>query len=414
MAESRPLHILIISQHFWPEEFRINDLPAELRARNIQVTVLTGQPNYPQGRIFDAFQADAEAFATLDGAPIVRVPLIPRGGGGGVRLALNYLSFALTASTLGLYRLRRQRFDGVLVFLSSPAIQALPAVLLRRLTGVPVWLWVQDLWPESLSAVGAVRSPIILKAVGAAVGAIYRGSSHILIQSEGFRSDVSARAGDGVKVDYWPNWSEPNVAGHGGVDVVAPELAPHRNFFTIMFAGNLGEAQDLGSIVEAANLCRDRGNIRWLLVGDGRARAGAEARVAELGLQEHVFFLGRHPSHRMPEFFAGADALLVALRDERIFSLTVPSKIQSYLAAQRPVLAMLNGEGARVVCESGGGMVVPASDAQGLADAARAMSALSREERANMAARGRAYADAQFDRSRLVDRLVGWIRADGP
>lgn len=406
-----PLHVLIISQHFWPEEFRVNDLPAELKSRDVEVTILTGWPNYPDGKVSAAFRDDPESFSTLEHARIVRVPLIPRGKGGGLRLALNYLSFALAASTIGLFRLRTQRFDAVLVFLSSPATQALPAIILRRLTGVPVWLWVQDLWPQSLSAVGAVRSRAVLDAVGLVVGALYRGSSHILIQSEAFREDVRKRAGSGIPVDYLPNWSEPTVARTGAAIAVAPEVEPYQGFFKIMFAGNLGEAQDLASVIQAAQLAWDREDIRWLMVGDGRARTRAEGLVAELGLQERVVFLGRQPSHRMPEFFAGADALLVSLRDEPIFSLTVPSKVQSYLAAERPILAMLNGEGARVIEESGGGIVVPAGDAGALASAAIALSDLSETERAGIARRGRLYANAQFDRTQLVDRLLGWMRA---
>lgn len=405
-----PLHILIISQHFWPEEFRINDLASELGAREVEVTVLTGWPNYPQGQIFADFRTRPGAYSSLSGARIVRVPLIPRGRGGGLRLVLNYLSFALSASTLGLFRLRKHRFDAVLVFLSSPATQALPAVILRRLTGVPVFLWVQDLWPQSLSAVGAVKSKPVLDVVGQIVSALYRGSSNVLIQSEGFRADVSARAGPKVRVDYLPNWSEPTLEkGLTGV-VRASEVEPFEGCFNVMFAGNLGEAQDLTTVIRAAWLCRDLSDVRWLIVGDGRARSSAEALVVELSLQDQVIFLGRHPSTRMPEFFAGASALLVSLRDEPIFSLTIPSKVQSYLAAGKPVLGMLNGEGARVIEESGGGFAVPAGNADALAAATRKLRAMSETGRNDVARQGRAYAAAQFDRRRLVDKLLNWMR----
>lgn len=405
------LHVLIISQHFWPEEFRVNDLALELSGRGHEVTVLTGLPNYPRGEVFPGFRRDPQAFSTYEGVPIVRVPLVPRGSASGGRLVLNYLSFALAASTLGLYKLRGRRFDATVVFMSSPAFQALPAAILRILTRTPALLWVQDLWPQTLSAVGAVRSRAGLRMVGAFVSGVYRAAWGILIQSEQFREDVQRRAGNRAHVLYLPNWADPNVArGLSGVPV-APELAHVEGCFNLLFAGNLGEAQDLPTVIEAAHRCRDLTHLRWFLVGEGRARAAAEALVSKLDLRDRVVFLGRHPSARMPEFFAGADALLVSLRADPIFAMTIPSKIQTYLAAGRPLIGMLDGEGARVINESGGGLVASAGDAAGLSEAVRRLVAMPDQARRVMAERGRAYACAHFDKDLLVDRLVGWIEA---
>lgn len=405
------MRILIVSQHFWPEEFRINDLVGEFRSRGFDVTVLTGWPNYPQGKIFPAFRENPEAFMSFEGATLVRVPLIPRGKAGSVRLFLNYLSFALAASTIGLFRTRRKRFDAVLVFMSSPPTQALPAVLLRIFKGIPALIWVQDLWPQSLSAVGAIRSPLILKAVGAFMSWLYRSADYVLIQSEAFRQDVEKRSGSRSQIRYLPNWSDPGLAeGLEGV-APAPELASFASYFSIMFAGNLGEAQDLPSIVKAAALCSELDDVRWLIVGEGRAREEAETLASQLGVGDRVVFLGRYPTARMPEFFSAADAMLVSLRSDPIFSMTIPSKIQSYMSAGRPIVGMLDGEGRRVLEESGAGMVAPAGDAEALANAVRAIRMLSPSARREMGERGRAYARAHFDRSRLVDDLVGWMKA---
>lgn len=405
------MHVLIVSQHFWPEEFRVNDLVAELKKREIEVTVLTGLPNYPHGVIPESFRRDPQAYSVYKGAQVVRVPLLPRGRAGGGRLVLNYLTFAISASTLGLYKLRRQRFDATIVFMSSPPIQALPALLLRILAGTPALMWVQDLWPQTLSAVGAIRSRALVSVVGAFVGLLYRSAWGVLIQSEAFRQDVEARAGRRAQVLHLPNWAEPNIArGLDGVSV-APELDPFVGCFKVMFAGNLGEAQDLPSVVRAADFCRELVHVRWLIVGDGRARAKAEALVAEMNLQDRVIFLGRFPSNRMPEFFKGADAMLVSLRKEPIFSMTVPSKVQSYLAAGRPIVGMLDGEGSRIIHESCGGLTAQAGDAEGLARAVRSLAAMSPEARATMARQGRDYARAQFDKDLLIDRLAGWIQA---
>ncbi|MBX9574762.1 MAG: glycosyltransferase family 4 protein [Caulobacteraceae bacterium] len=404
------MKVLLISQYFWPEEFRINDLAVELKARGLDVTVLTGVPNYPGGEVFSEYRARPGDHAAFQGVPIVRVPLIPRKAGRGRDLILNYLSFALSASTLGLWRLRRERFDVVFVFLGSPAFQALPAAVLKLLRGTPNLLWIQDPWPDTLQAMGAVRSRAALNLVGAAVNWLYRRSWGLLIQSESYRADVSRRGGSGVRVEYFPNWADPSLAAGLEGAVPAPETSGFTDGFTVMFAGNLGEAQDLGAVVEAAALCRDLPDVRWLLVGEGKARMALQAQVAELGLQDRVIFLGRHPSTRMPEFFAAADVLLVSLADQPIFAMTVPSKLQSYMAAGKPILGMLNGEGARVLTESGAGRACPAGDAGGLARLVRQMREAGATDLAAMGAAGRSYARTHFDKDVLIDRLTDWMR----
>jgi len=179
--------------------------------------------------------------------------------------------------------------------------------------------------------------------------------------------------------------------------------------FKLIFAGNIGQAQDFPAIIAAADLLRDRTDLRWIILGDGRAGEEARAEVARLGLQEQIVFLGRFPLERMPEFFAGADALLVSLRDEPVWSMTIPGKVQSYLASGRPLVAMLNGEGARVIDEAGAGLTGPAGDSVKLAANIRAMMATSVDERRVMGAAGQRYAAAEFGRALLIDRLEGWI-----
>jgi len=408
MNNRPPLRVLVVSQYFWPEEFRINDLVEQLVLRGHEVVVLTGLPNYPAGRVFEDYRADHAAYGSYRGAKVVRVPLVPRGRGNGLRLALNYLSFAISGSVVGWVKLRRYRFDAIFVFQTSPVTAALPAVLIRRLHGAPLMLWIQDLWPDTLRAVGAVKSSAVLDMVGALVGFIYRRSDLILIQSRAFAEKVRSRAGSGATVEYLPNWADASTVSVGEVPR-APELAAYQSTFNIMFAGNLGEAQDLLGVVEAAGHCRDLQDLRWLIVGDGRARESIAAEIARRGLQDVVILLGRHPSARMPEFFAAADALLVSLKAEPIFAMTIPSKLQSYMASGRPVLGMLDGEGAAVIAEAGCGLAAAAGNAKALAAQAREFRALPREARAEMGRAGKSYAALHFDRDRLVDRVEGWM-----
>ena len=353
------MRILVVSQYFWPEAFRINDLVQGLLDRGHEVTVLTGKPNYPGGSLFAGYgflRPVRERYA--GGAEVVRVPLVPRGSGSGRRLALNYLSFVLFAGLLGPL-LCRGRFDVIFVYEPSPITVGLPALVMKKAKKAPIMFWVQDLWPESLSAAGAVRSKRVLRGVERLVRFIYRGCDRILVTSRGFVPRVEALSAREKKVHYWPQWAE---ALYEPVEVGdnAPERSEMPDGFRVVFAGNVGAAQSFETILAAAERLRDRHGIQWVIIGDGRRRKWVEDRVRELRLEDRVHLLGKRPMERMPRYFALADALLVTLKRDPIFSLTIPGKLQSYLACGRPVVAALDGEGARVIKESGTGLVAPA------------------------------------------------------
>ena len=402
------MRILVVTQYFWPETFRINEIVKHLSERGHEVTVLTGLPNYPAGKIFPKFRERPGHFASYYGARIVRVPLIARGNTRW-RLMLNYLTYAISAAAIGAWHLRGQPFDAIFVFQVSPVTSALPAVWLRAVKRAPVAMWILDLWPETLSAVGALRSPRAVSIVDRIVSYIYRRCDCILIQSQAFLSSVRKRAGDGADVRYFPAWAE--TAFEGSLDAVepAPELAPYRDTFNIMFAGNIGEAQDFPTILAAADRIRDRDDIRWLVIGDGRGANALRAEIKERGLGKQVIMLGRHPMERMPSFFKGAGSLLVALKAEPVFALTIPGKVQSYLSSGKPIIGMLDGEGARVIHEAGAGIVAPAGDSGALANAVVSLADRNVAERARMGAAGRAYCKQNFDRAQLLDCLEDWL-----
>jgi glycosyltransferase involved in cell wall biosynthesis len=403
------MKILIVTQYFWPEAFRINDVALGLRECGHDVSVLTGLPNYPEGRLFSGYGALGPAQETFHGIPVSRVPLIPRGGGGGFRLALNYVSFALSASLLGPIRIKG-KFDAILVYEPSPVTVALPALLLKWLRGIPVLFWIQDLWPESLSATGAVRSGWVLSLVERLVRFIYRHSDRLLVQSRAFRGQIERLGGSATRVVYLPNSAE-ELYRPLKLAPDAPEARIMPSGFRVMFAGNIGAAQSFGTIIEAAELLRHESEIHWIVLGEGRMREWAVAEVARRRLQDRVHFLGRHPVEAMPRFFALADVLLVTLKRDPLFSLTIPSKLQSYLACGKPIVASLDGEGAAVLREAGAGKVCPAEDARALADAVLQLHGLPAREREALGAKGRAYFEAEFERGILLRRLNETIEA---
>ncbi len=400
-----PRRLLVVTQYFWPENFRINDLVGELVRRGHQVTVLTGIPNYPDGQVFPIFSAHANRFAHYHGAEVHRVPMLPRGKGG-LNLLLNYISFALSASSIGVWKLRGRKYDAIFVYEPSPITVGLPAVTMRFVKKAPLLFWVQDLWPETLQAVGAVKSPLVLSAVGRLVSFVYKRCDLILAQSKSFIPHIRKYAPSDTQVIHFPNWSDTDDAA--GDQQPALEVPLMSGCFNVMFAGNIGDAQDFPAILAAAEHLKGYA-IRWLIVGDGRMAGWVADEIKKRGLQEQVLMLGRFSPERMPSFFQHADALLVSLKDEPIFAMTIPSKLQTYLSAGIPVLAMLNGEGADVVLESGSGVTSRAGDHEGLAKAVLKLSQATPAERLEMGRKGRELSQREFDRDTLISRLEGWI-----
>lgn len=400
------MRLLVVTQYFWPENFRINDLVTELVSRGHQVTVLTGQPNYPAGAVFAEFAAAPQAFSAFAGAEVVRVPHLARGKGG-LRLMLNYLTFALSATCAGVWKLRGRQFDAVFCYEPSPITVGIPAAALRAIKKAPLAFWVLDLWPETLHAIGVVKSPHLLAAVGKLVSFVYRRCDLILAQSRSFMPQIAKYAGAGSRIEYFPSWAE--ALGDMAQVAPAPEVAAPDPRFTIVFAGNVGDAQDFPAILAAAEQLKDNPAIRWLIVGDGRLSGWLAGEVATRGLAHCFELLGRFPVERMPSFFKHADALLVSLKNEPIFAMTIPGKLQSYLAAGIPLLAMLDGEGADVVARARAGLTCPAGDHAGLAAAVLALAAMTKEERLAMGTNGMAASAAQFNRSVLISQLEAWL-----
>jgi len=401
------VRLLVVSQYFWPEDFRINELVSELRSRGHVITVLTGKPNYPSGHTYPEYAAAPERFNAYDSdVRVVRVPMLARGRGR-VRLLLNYLTFAVSASVIGAARIADMEFDSIFVFEPSPVTVGLPAVWLRARKGWPIALWVLDQWPESLAAVGVVRSRTLLGVVGRLVRFIYSRCDVILSPSRSLIPRIAGYCKVGQRVEYFPNWAESVYDAEDGE--AAPELLGLDAAFTVLFAGNVGEAQDFPAILDAAEQLKTRRDIRWVIVGDGRMADWVSEQISRRGLSSNIILLGRFPPERMPSFFRCADALLVSLKSDPVFTMTAPGKIQSYLAFGRPILAMLDGEGAAIVSESQAGLVGAAGDSARLAENVLRLAALTTDARLAMGRKGEEYARREFSRTGLVANLEQWL-----
>jgi glycosyltransferase involved in cell wall biosynthesis len=397
--------VLVVSQYFSPENFRINEIVQTLVDKGIDVDVLTGKPNYPEGVFFPGYTAWGCMKHELLGATVYRVPMVARGARSAMWLALNYMSFVMSGLLYGPWLLRRKKYDAVFVYGLSPILQAIPALLIGRLKGARVTVWVQDLWPESLEATGYIQNQLVLRWVARLVSFIYRHTDLLLVQSRGFGARVAALA-PGKPVVYFPNSVESIFCDPPSVSL--PIISALDVGFAVVFAGNVGVGQAVEVIVEAAILLKGHPDIRFIVFGQGSRWDWMCEQVRQHGLT-NLHLPGRFPMETMPGLMAKASALLVSLADQPIFAATVPNKVQAYMAAGRPILACLNGEGARLVDDAKAGITIPAEDAQGLANAVLRLYEMPPEQREAMGANGRRYFKEHFDHDRLTDELIGYL-----
>ena len=397
------MRILIVSQYFYPEEFKINDLARDLMTRGNQVSVLTGKPNYPKGEYFEGYQYGGEQKEDYYGVEIIRVPLRKRGNGGALNLVRNYWSFVINAKKY--IRRNKMEFDAILCFEVSPITQAYPALYCKKKYGGKVLLWVQDLWPESVTAAGGVNNKFALGILDRMVKRIYEKCDVLLVQSDGFRKSILSKGNFAQKIVFAPNWAEDLYLEKEMIEKESiSALMP--NGFKVMFAGNVGAAQDIESIVNAANETKDIPDIKYIIVGDGRARAKAEEQVKQMGLEETVYFMGRHPMAQMPTFFSFADLMVVSLKDEYIFSLTIPAKTQSYLASGKPIVTMLNGEGSRIVEQAKCGLTAPSGNYKLFAENIKKLYRTDKAELDQMGKNGFEFYKKHFDKKMVVDIII--------
>ncbi len=396
------MRILVVSQYFWPENFRINDLSKSLKDRGHEVTVLTGYPNYPEGRIYDDFKKQPKEYGSIDGVDIIRVPLLPRKNGS-ISLILNYLSFFMSGSLFGLWKTKSKQFDVIICCQLSPVTAAIPAIVLKKVKKIPLILWSLDLWPESLEAVGQVKSNMVLTTIGKLVAYIYSNCDLILGQSKSYLEAIDKRNKNKTPMDLFPNWAED-------IFFETQRNATPSDNLNIMFAGNIGEAQDLGALVECAKILQsNKVNVLFSIVGDGRIRKWLETKVKESGLESYFVFHGAHPLEAMPGFYSKADVALVSLKRDYIFERTIPGKVQSYMMAGLPILSMLDGEGDKLVYEANCGLGCHSGDYRALAQNITSCVQMKRDKLIQLGVNGRVYAQKHFSKDTLVGQLEGYM-----
>jgi colanic acid biosynthesis glycosyl transferase WcaI len=400
------LKILVISQYFWPENFRVNDLCLELQNRGHNVSVLTGKPNYPRGKFMTGYSFFNKRKESYNGIKVFRTPLIPRGKGGGINLVLNYVSFAFFAC-LRIFFIR-EKFDRIIVYQLSPATVGFPGILAKWKFNAKLYFYIQDLWPESLVDAGGVNSKIISNKINSMMNLFYLKSSQIWVQSTGFIQYLHIKGIEKSKIKFLPNTVE---------SFYKPEVAKEKykayfpSGFNIVFAGNLGVAQDFDSIILASEILnRNNISINWIILGEGRDKSRIIEKIHKRNLVKQFHFLGSFPSSEMPFFFACADALFVSLKSTDIFSLTIPSKLQSYMACGKPIIGNIDGIAASIIQESNSGLCSSSGDYINLAKNVELLLNKNLAERNQYGINAHNYFQNNYERNIVYNKLEEYLK----
>ena len=391
------MKILLATTHFYPEQFKANDMAFELSRRGHDVTVLTPIPDYPQGRFYEGYGIFRRRKETVRGVKVIRTLVVPRRNGSAGWLGLNYLSYTLFSGLKALWLGLSRKYDAVLVHETSPVMVGIPAVIIKKLNRIKSHFWVLDLWPESLTAAGGIQNKLILGIFKRLTRWIYHNSDTIMISSKGFSTSINRLGDFNSKIEYFPNWVD---------EVRSKEPEDPFDFpigFNVVFTGNIGEAQDIEHILGCA-MELDGSGINFILVGNGRKREYALEYIEKYKLS-NVFLPGSFPRENMDYFYKRADVLLLSLKKVPIFALTVPAKLQSYMASGKPIVAMIDGEGADLIKEADCGWSVAAEDSESLAELLRNLKIEDKNTLEGKGSNGKVFSEKHFTFERCMDNL---------
>lgn len=394
---SQQKHILVISQYFYPETFRINDIATEWVRRGNKVTVLTGIPNYPMGKFFEGYGYTKKRRETWNGIDIIRIPLIPRGNSS-IGMMANYGSFVISGFLKNM--LSNIKADYVFTFEVSPMTQALIGCWYAKKHHVPHYLYVQDLWPENVITVTGITNRTVIGAIDKMVDYIYRNSDEIFATSPSFVDAICNRKikVDRNKVHYWPQYAEEFYKPIEKANV--PEI-PEDGSFKIAFTGNIGIAQGLDILPKTAELLRDE-NVKFVIVGDGRYQTEFESEIKKRSVQNKFIMIPRQPADRIPELLSACDAAFLSFKDDPLWTKTIPAKLQSYMACGMPVVASAEGETRSIIEEAECGICCGIGKAEELAEE---INNLMQMDLVTMREKSKCYCEKHFNKKKLMDQM---------
>lgn len=398
-------HILVISQYFYPEEFRINDICKEWIKRGYEVTVVTGMPNYPEGKFYNGYGWFRRTRDEYEGIHIIRLPIIPRGKNS-IMLALNYASFVVAGFFWKLFT--RVRADKVFIFEVSPMTQALVGVWYAKKRKIPCFIYVQDLWPENVQIVTGINNKHVIHAIDKMVDYIYEKCDKIFATSPSFVKQIEKRESawkeEASKVVYWPQYAEDFYKPAERVEL---RDMPQNKRFKVAFTGNIGYAQGLDILPQTAALLKTDGvECQFIIIGDGRYKEEFEKEILKNNVEDMFALLGRKRPEEIPNYLAWCDAAFISFADNPLFEKTIPAKLQSYMACGMPVIASAEGETKRVINEAKCGICCAIGVAGSLRDA---IEKIIHIDTAQMSANSISYFRTHFHKNTLMNEMETFL-----
>lgn len=394
------MRILLLTQYFQPEPiFKGLPLAQALQARGHEVQVLTGFPNYPGGKIYDGYRIRAWQRESMNGIDVIRVPLIPSHDRNGIHRIFNFLSFCLSSCLLGPWLVKKPD----IIYVYNLVTLGTTWKLLRLMHRCKVVVDVQDLWPESVASSGMLKSSVAMRLLSWWCRLEYLSPNQLIVLSPGFKRNLQARNIDESKIEVIYNWCDESAIS---ISDRSPSVAHKLGFygkFNIVFAGTMGVLQALDSVIDVARLIeKELSDVQFTFVGGGTQVEQLKSQSASL---TNVQFLPQKPQSEIGEVLSNADVLLVHLKDDPVFEITVPSKIQAYLYAGRPILCGVRGDAAELVRKSGAGISFEPQDIDSLANAIRIMRGMQASELARMGSAGRKFYNDQLSFEAGVDQI---------
>lgn len=408
MHTSRKKHILVISQYFYPEQFRINDICKEWIKRGYKVTVITGIPNYPQGKFYSGYGWLNKRRENYEGIQIIRLPIVPRGSNK-IMLVLNYISFVISGGIWSVFA--KTAADVVFIFEVSPMTQALVGAWYGKRRAIPCFIYVQDLWPENVEVVIGLHNKWVINAINRMVDYIYRNCKYIFATSPSFVRKIEERKtafhSEKSKVIYWPQYAEDFYQPVNRKPLLDMN---HGDTFKIIFTGNIGYAQGLEILPETAGILKKKGILcEFYIIGDGRYRQEFERCISKNQVTDCFYLLGRKDPEEIPYYLANSDAAFLSFTDNPLWGMTIPAKLQSYMACGIPIIAAASGETKRIIEQSASGFVCKIGDRLDLAASIEKIIKQPKQKRLHMGENARRYYEIYFSKAKLLNEIETYL-----
>ncbi len=394
------MKILFFTQYFWPENFRINEIINYFKTSQNSLTILTGYPTYPHKKNFINFKNKKKSISSSE-FKLFRAPIIPRSDSN-ISIMLNYISFIISSFFYGIFAMFKTRVDVIFLFCPSPIFSALPAIFINKFFKKKMVIWILDLWPDTIIDLKILKNKYLIKIIKILVKFIYNNTDLILAQSNSIKTEIEKITN--TKCIYFPSWPEEEVS-NSKIDTYLDLKIKNKTKTTLMFAGNIGEAQSFETLIEAAKILKELNSVEWIILGDGRWKKKLINLIEKNNLKEEVKMIDAVSPSKVKYFLDQADALYLSLKNNDTFKKTIPGKLSTYMFSEKPIIASISGETNKIINEANCGFVSEAENFSSLADNVIKFLQLPEEEKKKLGMNAKKYVSKFFEKKKILNSL---------